>query len=95
MRRLFTVLFASALAAPAPAQTAAAVSTGTQPMLLPAPWKPLADYVEPGQDEPGYRQWIASGPWRLGQVRLFHDYLTASGVSFIAPTWQLLRSASD
>lgn len=95
MRRLFTVLFASALAAPAPAQTAAAVSTGTQPMLLPAPWKPLADYVEPGQDEPGYRQWIASGPWRLGQVRLFHDYLTASGVSFIAPTWQLLRTASD
>lgn len=60
-----------------------------------AQWNPVADYVEPGQDEPGYRAWIALGPWRAGQVRLFHDYLQASGVSYVAPTWQLLRTASD
>lgn len=64
-------------------------------MLMPAPWNPTADYVEPGQDEPGYRQWIAQSPWRAGQVKAFHDYLTGSGVSYVAPTWQLLRTASD
>lgn len=95
MRHLLSVLFASALAAPAPAQTATAVAGAAQPMLFPAPFNPTADYVEPGQDEPGYRRWIASNPWRSGQVRLFHDYLTSSGVSYVAPTWQLLRTASD
>lgn len=92
MRRLLTPLFAFALAAPAAAQP---VVQPTQPLLYPAPWNPIADYVEAGQDEPGYRRWIAANPWRAGQVRAFHDYLTSSGVSFIAPTWQLLRTASD
>lgn len=87
MRRLMSGLLALAVAAPVGAQSS--------PMLMPAPWSPTADYVEPGQDEPGYRQWIARGPWRSGQVRLFHDYLTGSGVSYVAPTWQLLRTASD
>jgi hypothetical protein len=58
-------------------------------------WNPTSDYVEPGQDEPGYRSWILRAPWRAGQVRAFHEYLTAQGVSFVAPTWQLLRTASD
>jgi hypothetical protein len=64
------------------------------PPLYPA-WNPTADYVEPGQDEPGYRAWIAAGPWRIGAVTQFHRYLEASGVAFVAPTWQLLRTASD
>ena len=85
MRRFLLVLLALVFASPAAAQ----------PVLLQTPWRPTADYVEPGQDEPGYRQWIGRGPWRLGQVRLFHDYLTNAGVSFVAPTWQLLRTASD
>jgi hypothetical protein len=85
MRRVLTFLSGLALAAPLPAQ----------PYLVPAPWNPTSDYVEPGQDEPGYRQWIAQAPWRAGQVKAFHDYLTGSGVSYIAPTWQLLRTASD
>jgi hypothetical protein len=95
MRRLLSLLFALAIAAVAPAQVAPAPAVAAQPMLIPAPWNPIADYVEPGQDEPGYRQWIARNPWRSGQVRLFHDYLTTSGVSYVAPTWQLLRTASD
>jgi hypothetical protein len=94
MRPLLTLLFAFPFAAPAAAQSFPGTQP-SQPMLMPAPWNPTADYVEPGQDEPGYRQWIARGPWRSGQVRLFHDYLTASGVSYVAPTWQLLRTASD
>lgn len=85
MRRPLTFLSVLVIAAPLPAQ----------PYLLPAPWNPTADYVEPGQDEPGYRQWIGRGPWRAGQVKAFHDYLTASEVSYVAPTWQLLRTASD
>lgn len=96
MRRLLTFLLALALVAPAATQTAPVAATGTaQPMLFPAPWNPTGDYIEAGQDEPGYRQWIVAAPWRAGQVRLFHDYLTQSGVSFVAPTWQLLRTASD
>lgn len=79
------LISALAVAAPLPAQ----------PYQVPAPWNPTADYVEPGQDEPGYRQWIGRGPWRAGQVKAFHDYLTGSGVSYVAPTWQLLRTASD
>ena len=85
------------LAAPASTQWQSAPMPPVQPMPAPlAPvWNPLSDYVEPGQDEPGYREWIGRGPWRAGQVRLFHDYLTATGVSYVAPTWQLLRTASD
>ncbi|WP_344708469.1 D-Ala-D-Ala carboxypeptidase family metallohydrolase [Sphingomonas humi] len=96
MRRLLTLMFAFLLAAPIGAQPVATTSAQTgPPMLMPAPWSPISDYVEAGQDEPGYRQWIVSQPWRSAQVRQFHDYLTASGVSYIAPTWQLLRTASD
>lgn len=95
MRRLLTLLFALVLASPAPARPAVAGTVASQPMIIPVPWSPIADYVEPGQDEPGYRRWITTGAWRAGQVRLFHDYLTASGVSYVAPTWQLLRTASD
>lgn len=96
MRHLLTIFFAFLLAAPIRAQPGLpGYLPSAPPLLLPVPWSPTSDYIEPGQDEPGYRRWIGSGPWRSAQVRLFHDYLTASGVSYVAPTWQLLRTASD
>lgn len=75
-------------------QSAAQSSVAAMPVRY-AAWNPAADYVTVGQDEPGYRAWLAARPWRAGWVRQFHDYLQASGVSFVVPTWQLLRTASD
>lgn len=96
MRVLSAILCGLTLAAPSSAQwMPAPAPVLPSPPVFAAPWRPTADYIEPGQDEPGYRLWAARGSWRLGQVRQFHDYLTASGVSFVAPTWQLLRTASD
>ena len=60
-----------------------------------APFNPVADYVTPGQDEPGYRYWVAAAPYRSMYVRAFNDYLVTNGVGGVAPTWQLLRTASD
>lgn len=56
---------------------------------------PAADYVTPGQDEPGYRAWVMADPTRATYVKSFNDYLVANGVGGVAPTWQLLRTASD
>lgn len=58
-------------------------------------WDPAAEYVTPGQDEPGYRAWIASAGWRPTYVKAFHNYLVTYGVGGVAPTWQLLRTATD
>ena len=58
-------------------------------------FNPVADYVTPGQDEPGYRAWVRAGPFRPIYVKSFNDYLAANGVGGVAPTWQLLRTASD
>ena len=58
-------------------------------------WNPAAEYITPGQDEPGYRAWVAQANWRPVYVKAFHDYLTAYGVGGVAPTWQLLRTATD
>jgi hypothetical protein len=58
-------------------------------------WNPAADYITPGQDEAGYRGWVASAAWRPLYVKAFHDYLTTYGVGGVAPTWQLLRTATD
>ncbi|WP_118857888.1 D-Ala-D-Ala carboxypeptidase family metallohydrolase [Sphingomonas mesophila] len=52
------------------------------------------EYVMSGQDEPGYRRWMASDLSRAIQVRAFNDYLVANGVGGVAPTWQLIRTAS-
>jgi hypothetical protein len=97
MRVAAALLIGLVFAAPSAAQWyPAPVNPAPPPPARPfLPVNPVADYVEPGQDEPGYRSWITRGPWRAAQVRLFHDYLTASGVSYVAPTWQLLRTASD
>jgi hypothetical protein len=65
------------------------------------PWRPVpafnpaAEYVTAGQDEPGYRRWVAAAAWRPTYVRAFHNYLTTNGVAGVAPTWQLLRTASQ
>jgi hypothetical protein len=58
-------------------------------------FNPAADYVTAGQDEPGYRAWVAADPYRPMYVRAFNDYLTAHGVGGVTPTWQLLRTATD
>ena len=58
-------------------------------------WNPAAPYVTAGQDEPGYRQWVGAAGWRPAYVKSFHDYLTTYGVGGVAPTWQLLRTATD
>ena len=62
--------------------------------LYPAPFNPAAEYVTAGQDEPGYQSWYKAGPWRPTYVRAFHNYLVTHGVSGVAPTWQLLRTAT-
>ena len=72
------------LAVPAAAQVGA-----------PAPYDPAAPYITVGQDEPGYRSWYLAAPWRAAQVKQFNDYLTASRVSGIVPTWELFRTATS
>jgi len=67
-----------------------AAPAATQPY-----WNPAADYVTAGQDEPGYRAWVAQASWRPVYVKAFHDYLVTYGVGGVAPTWQLLRTATD
>jgi hypothetical protein len=59
------------------------------------PWNPAADYITPGQDEPGYRRWVAAEAWRPVYVKAFNNYLLTYGVGGVVPTWQLLRTATD
>ncbi|MDQ3143833.1 MAG: hypothetical protein M3Q57_03005 [Pseudomonadota bacterium] len=58
-------------------------------------YNPAAEYVTVGQDEPGYRRWVAAASWRPMYVSAFHNYLVTHGVAGVAPTWQLLRTATD
>lgn len=77
---------------------AAATASGSaagSPVLPQSWWNPAAEYVTAGQDEPGYRAWIARSPVRGTQVAAFHNYLAQAGVSYVVPTWQLLRTASQ
>ncbi len=60
-----------------------------------ARYDPASEYVTVGQDEPGYRRWVAAAAWRPIYVRTFHNYLVSNGVAGVAPTWQLLRTASQ
>lgn len=59
------------------------------------PFNPASEYITAGQDEPGYRAWVARANWRPTYVKSFNDYLSANGVGGVAPTWQLLRTATD
>jgi len=58
-------------------------------------FNPAANYITTGQDEPGYRAWMARANWRPVYVKAFNDYLVANGVGGVAPTWQILRTATD
>lgn len=71
------------------------------PLYSPSPqapvwqrYNPAAEYITVGQDEPGYRRWVAAVAWRTTYVRAFHNYLVTNGVAGVAPTWQLLRTAT-
>ena len=68
-----------------------------QPTILsPTPgYYPAYDYITIGQDESGYRAWVGADPNRPALVKSFNDYLVAAGVGGVAPTWQLLRTASQ
>ena len=57
-------------------------------------FNPAADYVTPGQDEPGYRAWVMTDAARPLYVKAFNSYLVTYGVGGVVPTWQLLRTAS-
>lgn len=65
------------------------------PAAAQVPFNPAADYVTPGQDEPGYRAWVTANPWRPVYVKAFNTYLVTYGVGGVVPTWQLLRTASE
>lgn len=58
-------------------------------------YNPAGEYITAGQDEAGYRAWYARANWRPVYVRAFNSYLIANGVAGVAPTWQLLRTATD
>ncbi len=88
---LHSMLFATvAIAQPVPTT----MSPPPQPVPTAALWNPVAPYITTGQDEPGYRSWYLAAPWRAGQVKAFNDYLEASQVGGILPTWTLLRTAT-
>jgi hypothetical protein len=82
------------IAAVATAQSAPVAAPPPQPAAQPAVWDPVAPYITAGQDEPGYRSWYLAAPWRAAQVKAFNDYLNASQVGGILPTWTLLRTAT-
>lgn len=89
MKKLITLLL-MLIAAPA-----FAVQLAPVPPAAPAVWNPVAPYISAGQDEPGYRSWYLAAPWRPAQVKAFNDYLVASQVGGILPTWTLLRTATS
>ena len=96
MRRL-VLLLCLLLLAPGLALAQRRVPLPPAPRVIFAPprFDPAADYITIGQDEPGYRAWYAAASWRPGSVRAFNAYLIANGVGGVAPTWQLLRTATD
>ncbi len=82
------------LPASLPAQLSAPVPIPTPQYSVGQYYNPAAEYVTVGQDEPGYRRWVAAAAWRPTYVRAFHNYLLSNGVAGVAPTWQLLRTAT-
>ena len=83
---------------PLPSEVAPVPAPAPAPptILGPTPgFTPANDYITIGQDEPGYRAWVSADPNRPVLVKSFNDYLVAAGVGGVAPTWQLLRTASQ
>src|SRR3990170_1389684 len=73
--RWLLALLSLIVAAPATAQTYASPA-----------WNPAAPYVTAGQDEPGYRAWVAASRWRPVYVKAFNNYLVTYGVGGVVPT---------
>jgi hypothetical protein len=92
MRALVSALLLSA--APLSAQTAPVVAQPQPVAAQSTETGPAAPYITAGQDEPGYRTWYLADPSRAAQVKAFNDYLVASQVAGVLPTWQLLRTAT-
>ena len=94
MRLLLASLLS--MSVPAAAQIAPPPPPPIQaPPLVSAVWNPAAAYITVGQDEVGYRNWVAAAPRHSAGVRGFNAYLMQWGVSGIVPTWQLLRTATS
>lgn len=94
MKRLIVLVCLLLSAAPAAAQQGAFGPGPYTPIQQPPMWNPTADYVTPGQDERGYRNWYMASPRHGAQISAFNQYLTTWGVGGVVPTWQLLRTAS-
>lgn len=94
VKRMIALSLAALMIATAPAQGPVGNHRRASPQLF-GHYNPTADYVIVGQDEPGYRAWVAAHPLRATYVKSFNHYLVANGVGGVAPTWQLLRTASD
>ena len=65
-----------------------AVAPMPPPPPIPGPtpgFTPANDYITIGQDELGYRAWVAADPNRPVLVKSFNDYLVAAGVGGVAP----------
>ena len=54
-----------------------------------------APYIDPGQDEAGFRAWVAADPTHQAQFDAYAAYLRGAGVAEVAPLWQLTRTASQ
>ena len=93
--RWIVALFLLALPASLAAQPSAPAIRSAPQYPAWQPYNPAAEYITAGQDEPGYRRWVAAAAWRPMYVRAFHDYLVSNGVAGVAPTWQLLRTATS
>ena len=87
MRVLHAILIVALTAVPSGAQVTFTPAPAPLPrapipyQTAPFAWNPTADYIEPGQDEPGYRAWLLRQPWRAGFVQAFHRYLAAAEVA--------------
>ena len=60
----------------------------------PAQWvfNPAASYITSGQDEPGYRAWMARANWRPVYVKAFNDYLVSN---VDATRWRRFKRQDD
>src|SRR3954463_3957084 len=95
MKRLLALIAASFATAAAAQPAQPQVIAGQTPLTGQAPWDPAAPYISAGQDEPGYRSWYLSAPFRAAQVKGFNEYLLGAQVAGVVPTWQLLRTATS
>ena len=61
-------------------------------LLIASPLR--AQELPEGQGQAEYEAWVASGPGVRGSVLSFEAWQQAAGVSYVLPTWQIVRTAS-